>query len=459
MGCAGFAKVSLTPPLGIELGGYGVYLQRRASVVHDELFVRALLLEDDSGKRVILLTLDLLGLEAEMTRKIVHRTAEALALSEDHVLVSCTHTHSGPATVSLLGWGNRDPSYTATIPDRCVEASLAAVAALCPVRIGMAHGKVRAIGMNRVRRYGPLDPSLHVVRFDTVQGEPLGVLFSHGCHPVTIDRRTVAGNAISADWPGYVAHRLSEEGYGETLFRLGACGDIDPVVAWHHFGFEGMELSAEVVTQSLLALLGSITTTPELRLQVAQHNVPLPLQPLTEQDIAATLSEAQRRYGAAQAASTDAGGTQPPEAVTYLKKSVLIPWEPRPDATVAAAWLQFYQTWAQTMRASLRAQPSQVSLSLIGLLLNGEAWLQVPGEIFTDLSLQIQEGSPFSTTVVTTLANHFIGYIPDPEDFAVGGYAALVAPRLLQMPPYHPLVGEILVTGAIQLLETLGERI
>ena len=31
MGRAGFARIAITPPLGVELAGYGVYFERRAS--------------------------------------------------------------------------------------------------------------------------------------------------------------------------------------------------------------------------------------------------------------------------------------------------------------------------------------------------------------------------------------------------------------------------------------------
>ena len=50
------------------------------------------------------------------------------------------------------------------------------------------------------------------------------------------------------------------------------------------------------------------------------------------------------------------------------------------------------------------------------------------------------------------------GYLPDREDFAAGGYAATLVPRILQMPPYRPAVGETLVSGAVALLESLEKR-
>jgi hypothetical protein len=288
---------------------------------------------------------------------------------------------------------------------------------------------VQALGFNRVRSDGPLDPGLHLLRIDSLDGEPYVVLFSHGCHPVTIDQRTAAGTAISADWPGQVACRLQEEGYGEAFFRLGACGDIDPVVAWHGFEFEGTSLSAEVVTQSLLRLLRSIDTTTALRLRIAREIVELPLQPLEEKDIATALSEAQTQYGSIHVTDTDSQD---------------------------AAWQDFYRSWAEAMRARLPAQSGYLSIPLAALSVNGEAWLHLPGEVFTSLSQRIQEGSPFPVTIVTSLAAHFIGYIPDRDDFAAGGYASTLVPRILRLPPYSPAVGDALVDRAIHLLGGLA---
>jgi hypothetical protein len=268
-----------------------------------------------------------------------------------------------------------------------------------------------------------------VLRIDSLQGEPRAVLYSHGCHPVTIDRRVPAGTAISADWPGQVARRLREEGYGETMFRIGPCGDVDPVVAWHHFGFEGMTLSAELVTQSLLTLLRAVQTSERLTLQVAHGSIPLPLQPLTEQGVASTLAEAQTQYG-----------------------SVRVADEGLPEG----AWQRFYAMWADAARVGLAAQPDHLTVSQAVLLINEEAWLQLPGEVFTSLCDRIRAASPVPRTVVTTQAEHFIGYIPDREDFAAGGYASTLTPRLLQLPPYAPAAGDVLVDGAIQLLRSLG---
>jgi hypothetical protein len=428
VGRAGFAKIPITPPLGVELAGYRVYLERRATEVHDELFARALALEDDAGERVLLLSLDLVGLSWELSEAISVRAAAAAGSDVERVLVSCTHTHSGPATLPLEGWGQMEPSYVQSIPVQCAAVAAEAVEALHPVRISTGQSSVRALGFNRVRVNGPIDRSLHVLRIDSMAGTPEVVLFSHGCHPVTIDRRTDAGTAISADWPGQVARRLHEEGFGEAIFRLGVCGDIDPVVAWHQFAFEGMELSAELVTQSLLGVLRSVDATPSLEFRLARRDVPLPLEPLSEEDIAAALAGAQTEYGTVWV--TDSG-------------------------VQTAAWLRFYGTWAAAMHAQLATQPEHVSVPLAALRVNDVVWLHLPSEVFTALGQAIAARSPFARTVVTTLFGPFIGYLPDAEDFTAGGYAATLVPRILHMPPYSPVLDDALLTGALALLESL----
>ncbi len=109
------------------------------------------------------------------------------------------------------------------------------------------------------------------------------------------------------------------------------------------------------------------------------------------------------------------------------------------------------------MRAGLATQPSQLEVPVAVLVLNEEAWVQLPSEIFTGLSDRIKEGSPFARTVVSTLAAHFVGYIPDREDFAAGGDASTLVPRALRLPPFTPAVGDVLVDGALQLLHEFGD--
>ena len=50
---AGFAKVDITPRVGVELAGFGPFLHRRATDVRDRLFARAMAVADGDSRSVI----------------------------------------------------------------------------------------------------------------------------------------------------------------------------------------------------------------------------------------------------------------------------------------------------------------------------------------------------------------------------------------------------------------------
>ena len=93
---AGFGKVEITPPLGVELAGYGYYLHRTAVWVADPLFARAAAFEQD-GERYVLVSCDCLGLGREIVGKVESALRRDFGLPTDHVTLVSIHTHTGPA--------------------------------------------------------------------------------------------------------------------------------------------------------------------------------------------------------------------------------------------------------------------------------------------------------------------------------------------------------------------------
>lgn len=91
---AGGAAVKITPPLGIPLAGY--YSARGAEGVADDLFAKALVL-DDGKTKVALVVCDLIGLTRDVVveaRKLIEKQT---GIAGDHVMISATHTHTGPS--------------------------------------------------------------------------------------------------------------------------------------------------------------------------------------------------------------------------------------------------------------------------------------------------------------------------------------------------------------------------
>src|SRR5262245_60510812 len=114
---AGVARGDVTPPLGVELCGYGPFLGRAATGVHDRLWCRAVVLEADR-ERLVLVSCDLIGVLQETTDAVRATVRERLGVPPERVLIACTHTHSGPNTIRLIGWGEPDQPYRAGLAGR-----------------------------------------------------------------------------------------------------------------------------------------------------------------------------------------------------------------------------------------------------------------------------------------------------------------------------------------------------
>src|SRR6266567_158055 len=115
---AGAAESVITPPAGIDLAGYA---HRPSAAVgkHDDLYCRALVLETTGAEtqpsRLALVSVDIIGFQiadADQLRRLVERET---GIPAEAVLLNCSHTHAGPATMKLRGLGQRDAIYDALL--------------------------------------------------------------------------------------------------------------------------------------------------------------------------------------------------------------------------------------------------------------------------------------------------------------------------------------------------------
>ena len=90
---AGFGRVNITPPLGIGLAGY--FRPRIADGILDELETNALALKADNDE-IMLISIDNIGFENAVMKKIRESVSERTGIPEEAVFVHCTHPHTGP---------------------------------------------------------------------------------------------------------------------------------------------------------------------------------------------------------------------------------------------------------------------------------------------------------------------------------------------------------------------------
>ena len=290
---AGAARVPLELPSGVPLGGYGsinrrlklpdifgrypyVFWFRPSIGVRDTLSVRALVLEH-GGRRLAWATIDLVAVDRSFTADAAR--ALAVALPSTTLLVSASHTHSGPGAFvdsEALGWlalDRLDPTIRRLLLDTVVDAVRRAEAARQPARVAVASVMAPPVVSSRLNQ--PLDREMLVLRVSDAQARPLGVVWNFAIHGTTLGPRNLR---ISGDVTGEASLRVERDLGVPALYVNGAVGDVSPVGHGDRAARElGTALAtavrsgwdrAEPVRPALAAISRTVTLpTPELSLR------------------------------------------------------------------------------------------------------------------------------------------------------------------------------------------------
>lgn len=226
----GFSAVNINPQQEVELSGYGFYLNRRTKKVMDDIYARAILLQDDD-KEFLILNCDLLSLSNYVSNEIKRRVSETLKLPMEQILLLCIHTHTAPTVTHLIGCGEITWEYIELLINKLVSVAIDAknkVYLVKNVRGGV--NEIDPIGYNRADPNGPLDNNVYAISFE-LEGRRPYVMVNYACHPVTLGRLC----EVSPDFPGEVVKELNNQGY-DGMFLNGFCGDVDPVSNQEEWG-------------------------------------------------------------------------------------------------------------------------------------------------------------------------------------------------------------------------------
>ncbi|MCC6444570.1 MAG: neutral/alkaline non-lysosomal ceramidase N-terminal domain-containing protein [Armatimonadetes bacterium] len=404
---AGASEVVITPPVGVDMTGFAGR-PSGAVGIHDDLYARALVVEAE-GVRAALVATDVLSLEFSLVAKIRSLVEEQCAIPAERLLLNSSHTHSGPAAITLRGLGTADGAYLDVLARAVAGAVKMATDRLAPARLSFGAAPIR-IGINRREKRpdgamvlgrspsGPYDASVCVLRADHESGDPMALLFSHATHPVTMGG---ANLLFSADYPGAAVEALcrltGREGKTPVaMFAQGCCGDInsEPVGGT----FEDVRRLGTLLGSA--AAIASETAVPVqpagIRSGVEMLQLPF-LPPPPE-------SEAVTAYEAARA------------RLAQLEAQDASPAHQRMQQAMA--------DWAEDALRAARSpgdythQPFEIQALAIG----DTAFVALPGEVFIAYALNIRKQSPFTQTVVLAYSNGCIGYVPTADAYPDGGY-------------------------------------
>jgi neutral ceramidase len=239
---AGIARVVITPEQSMWMAGYALRDHPSEGKMHD-LWAKAIVLEDESGKKAVLVTTDLLGFPKGMSDRIRDRIHTKYGFSRDQIILSSSHTHSGPVLQSALydiypldgAQLELIKKYSDNLEDQIVTLVGNGLKSMKPVSLFARNG-VSRFQVNRrtnidagldqqIDLNGPNDYAVPVIKLVNETGDLIAVVFGYACHATVLD-----GYQWSGDYPGFAQLALEKMHPGVTaLFFQGAGADMNPI--------------------------------------------------------------------------------------------------------------------------------------------------------------------------------------------------------------------------------------
>ncbi|MBT9151281.1 MAG: Neutral ceramidase [candidate division WS2 bacterium] len=424
---AGVGKSDITPGVGVELAGYGPFLERKSTGIHDPLFCKALLLESEKEKGLILIC-DLVGIKGSLVKEVREFISAHFPISSEKILIGGTHTHSGPNTGGYIAWGEEDRNYFSDLPKLILPAVEEAIKNLKEAKMGISHWPFAGeeISVNRVEPEKGVNKDIGLIKLVEKKNEkPLAFLVNFGVHAVV---QGPANTLISRDWPGMATDIIAERLGAETIFLQGACGDINSKPACSkdpEEGFRRIGCIGKLFAEAAIEGLRKLPAKESERFSFNQFFIDLPLNPISKEELLKIIKDNEAIFGK--------GGGKAEEGMAQFQMAG------------AREQLSFYEK-GEVGFLKAEVQLIEIDNSLI---------ITVPTEHFSEFAHALKESLPEKEVFVVTQANGSIGYIPSVYDFENKLYASTFTPRVLGNMPFQKDVGNFLTKGILTHINSL----
>jgi hypothetical protein len=397
----------------------GGMADRQARGASDPLHARCLVL-DDGRVRLAIVVVDACMVPREITDEAKRLAEKRTGIPPGRILISATHTHTAP---TLAGVFQSEPNreYVAQLPGLIADGIKKAVDNLEPAKIGWGVGRDPAQVFNRrwhrehaliprdpfgkttdkvqmnpgyqvkglLRAAGPTDPEVSIIAVQSTNGRPIALLANYSLHYVG------GVPELSADYFAAFAERMkqligAQDGSPPFVGILsnGTSGDINNI----NFGgpaprrqepYEQARIVAHSVADAAFQAYQKISYHNWVSLDAAYKEIEL--------------------------------GVRLPSAEDVEQAKAIL-------AKAKGPVLQGFQEVYARETVSLAKYPPKVKLFLQALRIGDVGVAAIPCEVFVEIGLAIKKKSPLRRTFTIELANGYNGYLPTPEQHALGGY-------------------------------------
>ncbi|HEX4997864.1 MAG TPA: neutral/alkaline non-lysosomal ceramidase N-terminal domain-containing protein [Terriglobia bacterium] len=398
---AGAAKVDVTPAEN--------ELPRNYEGILDHLYSRAIVV-DNGTTTAALISVDAGAIPEQIWQNVSRQVETELGIPAKNVLITATHTHSAPQQQA----GRYVP--------KIVESVRLAKQKLVPARVGYGSG-VSYINVNRniidpvTKKWwegpnyeGPSDKTVAVIKFETLQGEPIAVYYNYAMHAVAVGQLDL----VSADAPGTTSKYIEDSFDGKivALWSSGAAGDQNPLyyqqtydlreIRIKEYASRGIDISNSMPPGGQ----GLDKKDPEvIKLMNQQKQMIVSMGQFLGEEVMHVMRGMERMDSTLQ--------------IDARQKTVQCPGRERTDSGRAGS--------PGTYR---EAGPVDIRLGLVRI---GDIAIgAVNAEVFNLIAQRLKKESPYARTMMATLTNGSApsGYIPN--DAAYGMYTFEVVSSRLQ---------------------------
>lgn len=460
---AGAATSNITPPLGtLRVGSFAPY---PTTHVHDQLHARCLVLSDGETT-VALVVCDLLGLHRSVSIEARRLIERATGIPPENVVISATHTHSAGNALGTTRYTNEQEldDYQRFLAQRIADGVRCAHNLLRPAEVAFGKadagdnllsrrwhlrgGKEKTDYFGRINRVwktsapnsdythpaGPVDPHVYFIALREPGSNLIALYSAYSAHYAG---DTGAGD-ISADYFGM---------YSETLERLLTSPEQDPRVVAMMANSTSGDIGLNYARfQHLKGPKGNYQRPRALADDLARR-VKESLAQVTWKDdveLAVCFREMDVAWRAVE-----------PELLEWARQvEARAPRLAEGDLPIAARWpttREFVAPLSYAGRVQLLAkvtEPAKVPLQVLRI---GDVCIgTTPCETYTEVGQAFQSRSPFGQTFMVQLNHGYLGYLPTPRHFALGGYSTWPGTNYLE-----PQASEKIVDALVEMANEL----
>jgi hypothetical protein len=395
---AGTARVAITPKRSMWMAGYGARDRPSEGVVHD-LWAKALALEDPEGRKALLVTIDVCGIDRDVSMRIRDVVCSAHGIALERIVLACSHTHCGPVVgknlITMYRMSDNDrrrvEGYTEEFVASVRQAVDEAVGRMHPVTLAWGTGRadfavnrrnnkeadVEALRARNALE-GPVDHDVPVLRVRGTDGRVKAVVCGYACHCTVLSFYKFCG-----DYAGFAQLALERSYPGSQAMFVAGCGaDQNPLP---RRSIELAEGYAKALAEAVAAIVEKHPEEIPGPLTAAYEEIPLRFSELPTR----------ARLEADAKSSTFAVASRARKLLNTLDAEGKLP----------------------------ESYPYPLQVWRLGEL----TWVFLGGEVVVDYSLRLKRNLGSSRTWVSSYCNDVMAYIPSARVLKEGGYEGATA--------------------------------